>query len=162
MVNNKFQMESVNRGVDDFDDTEDYQVRIGNATRSSYFGFEAAVSRRVQSTQHIVYAPDVMEVDAVVASAASVIFVTRNADRSAWQIKYLQEVLRKIDPRKTKMVVLASCGPYDLLGVLNVKAAYVLCFEFTEPALEAAVEVIFGEDVEGAKGVVPVMGGRVR
>ena len=71
-------------------------------------------------------------------------------------------------------LVLASCGPYDLL--LGAAAApgfggeeeewvgldevgYVASFEFTPDALDAAAAVIFGE--EEARGRAPVCGGNI-
>ena len=97
-----------------------------------------------------------------IVHATSVLFVTRNTQSSPWQLDQLREViwLRK-DSRR--VVVLATRGPYDLLtadieGLRDV--AYVACFEYTVGALDAAVAVIFGEEV--AKGTVPVCGGNVR
>ena len=96
-----------------------------------------------------------------IVHAISVLFVTRNTQSSPWQLDQLREVIRlRKDSRR--VVVLATRGPYDLLtadieGLRDV--AYVACFEYTVGALDAAVAVIFGEEV--AKGTVPVCGGNV-
>ena len=134
----------------------------------SYVALADAVSRRVGGASvHAVFSqvkPLGAELQDAIVRAAFVLFVTRNADRSTWQLDQLREVLqlRKVS---RGVVVLASRAPYDLLevptdmveGLRDV--GYVACFEFTVGALEAAVKVIFGEAV--AKGIVPVCGGNV-
>jgi beta-N-acetylhexosaminidase len=116
-------------------------------------------------------------------AASSVLFVTRNADRSTWQLDRLREVLRRVGkkegppqpqpqpPSRCRVVVLASCGPYDLLlggtgpgfgeeeGLGLDEVGYVASFEFTPEALDAAAAVIFGE--EEARGRAPVCGGNI-
>jgi beta-N-acetylhexosaminidase len=127
----------------------------------------AAVSRRVSGEPvHAFYSPVEplrAELRDAIVRATSVLFVTRNADHSAWQLDRLREVLQ-LRKESRRVVVLASCGPYDLLaaptdieGLRDV--GYVASFEFTVGALEAAVAVVFGEVV--AKGKVPVCGGNV-
>jgi beta-N-acetylhexosaminidase len=135
---------------------------------------------------------------------SSVLFVTRDADRSTWQLDRLRDVLRRLGKanersswstwqpnrlrdvlrrlgkgnegssrRKATVVVLASCGPYDLLpqavtpGLKKEEGtevgldevAYLVSFDYTGNALDAAAGVIFGE--EDAKGRVPVCGGNI-
>ena len=133
----------------------------------SYLALADAVSRRVGGASvHAVYSqvkPIGPELQDAIVHATCVIFVTRSAG-STWQLDTLREVLR-LRKESRGVVVLASRAPYDLLapptdmveGLRDV--GYVACFEFTVGALEAAVEVIFGEAV--AKGIVPVCGGNV-
>jgi beta-N-acetylhexosaminidase len=158
----------------------------------SYLAFAAGIGERVNGASlHGVYSSQVpldAEVrDAIGRAAASssisVLFVTRNADRTPSQLDRLREVLLLLSPsekeegsppssnthtntHKHRVVVLASYGPYDLLraaprfeGLGLEKAAYVACFEFTVEALDAAAAVIFGE--EEARGRVLVCGGDV-
>jgi len=155
------------------------ELRIA-AAGPTYLSFAAGVSRRVNGASlHDVYSPEEplsAEVgDAIDRGlASSVLFVTRNADRAAWQLDRLREVLRRVGKkgsrRLDKVVVLASYGPYDLLraatgsldgeeGMGLDEVGYVACFEPTPTALDAATAVIFGE--EGARGRVPVCGGNV-
>ena len=134
----------------------------------SYVALADAVSRRVGGASvHAVFSqvkPLGAELQDAIVRAAFVLFVTRNADRSTWQLDQLREVLqlRKVS---RGVVVLASRAPYDLLEVPTEMVeglrdvGYVACFEFTVGALEAAVKVVFGEAV--AKGIVPVCGGNV-
>ena len=164
-------------------DTGDYVDAVPgglrNAAGSSYLSFAAGVSRRVNgASMHGVYSPEEplgAELgDAIDRGAvSSVLFVTRDADRSAWQLDQLQEVLRRVGKvnegsrRKVRVVVLASCGPYDLLpraapsslGQELDEVAYLVSFESTPNALDAAAAVIFGE--EEARGRVPVCGGNI-
>jgi beta-N-acetylhexosaminidase len=136
-----------------------------DAAGSSYVALAEAVSRHVGGASvHAVYSPEESlgaELRDAIERATSVLVVTCNADRSAWQLDRLREVLRLRKSRR--VVVLASCAPYDLLGETDIEGlcdvGYVASFEFTVGALEAAVEVVFGEVV--AKGTVPVCGGNV-
>ena len=134
---------------------------------SPYLALAENVSRRVDGKSvHLVYFPGGplgAETQDAVVRATAVLFVTRNADRSTWQLDKLREVL-KLRKESRRVVVLASCAPYDLLappadieGLRDV--GYVASFETTVGALDAAAAVIFGEEV--AKGKVPVCGGNV-
>jgi beta-N-acetylhexosaminidase len=144
-----------------------------------YLSFAAGINKRVNGASlHGVYSPE-ESVGAEIGDAidrgavSSILFVTRNADRSAWQLDRLREVLRRLGKgtedgrssslRKVTVVVLASCGPYDLLregkGTGLDEVAYLVSFEFTPDALDAAAAVIFGE--EEARGRAPVCGGNV-
>jgi len=132
-----------------------------------YLALAESVSKCVGGASvHAVYSPDKplgADLQDAIVRATSVLFVTRNADRSFWQPGRLQEVLR-LRKESRRVVLLASCAPYDLLappmdieGLRDV--GYVASFEFTAEALDAAAAVIFGEEV--AKGKVPVCGGNV-
>jgi len=154
--------------------------------------FATGIGERVNGASlHSVYSPEMpLGADvrdaigrAAASSSISVLFVTRDADRSPSQLDRLREVLlllclpekgegpplssnTRTRTHKHRVVVLASCGPYDLLraaprfeGLGLENAAYVACFEFTVEALGAAAAVIFGE--EEASGRVPVCGGDV-
>ncbi|KAG5651829.1 hypothetical protein H0H81_007261 [Sphagnurus paluster] len=112
-------MESVNAAVDDKDD-------VG----TSY----AALAEAVQG-RHVVYSASSGEVEGICDDIGGVIFVLRNADRSAWQREYMQRVLGACGG--IPVVLLASCGPYDLVGQEHLadRTAYVASFEFTREAL---------------------------
>ncbi|TFK96145.1 glycoside hydrolase [Pterulicium gracile] len=156
--------QSVNAAVDqDADEvltTKEGQIR--NTAGAHFASFARCIARRTTEMQHVVYSPTDSEPpsSAVLDAADSIIFITRNADRAPWQIEYLKRILGK--GKGKKVVVLASCAPYDLLGASGdgvEDVAYVASFEYTVEGLEAAARVLFGE-VE-ARGVVPVLGGRV-
>ena len=133
----------------------------------SYVALADSVSRRVGgASTHGVYLPGQplgAELQDAIVRATSVIFVTRNADRTIWQLDRLREALQ-LRKASRRVVVLASYAPYDLLaaptdieGLRDI--GYVASFEFRVGALDAAVAVIFGEEV--ARGKVPVCGGNV-
>ncbi|KAI0270756.1 glycoside hydrolase family 3 protein [Gloeopeniophorella convolvens] len=160
-------MESLNLAVDDADGvlrTVDGKLR--NTAGPSYLAFAATISARVEGASlHAVYSPGEplsAELRDALGHADAVVFVTRNADRSTWQLDGLREVLRLRKDAK-RLVVLATCAPYDLLAASELEGlrgvGYVASFEFTAKALDAAAAVIFGD--ETAKGTVPVCGGRV-
>ncbi|KAH9016811.1 glycoside hydrolase family 3 protein [Lactarius hengduanensis] len=124
-------MESLNLAVDDDDADRQRPARKNTAGPRSANAHEPFGGAELQD-------------------APSVLFVTRNADRSTWQL----------GRESRRVVVLASYAPYDLLaappdmeGLRDV--GYVASFEFTAGALDAAAAVIFGEEV--AKGKVEQM-----
>lgn len=157
------EMESLNKAIDDADGvlrTSEGQVR--NTAGPSYLAFAASISRRATTSHHIVYTSREKLGASDIKDATAIIFVTRNADRSPWQIDHLRSVLQSEGDIPT--VLLQSCAPYDLLNVDQEHQGQVPipslgCFEFTPPALEAAAAVLFGE-IE-ARGRVPVLGGSV-
>ena len=146
------EVESVNKAVDDEEEK--------NTAGPHYIAFAASVRTRREDTQHVVYSRLQGDIpDEVVASLrpsvrpALLIFVTRNADRSTWQVEYLRKLKRYI-PGETAVVVLASCGPYDLVDAPDVEYACVGSFEYTVAGLDAAAGLILGGDV--GRGRVPV------
>jgi beta-N-acetylhexosaminidase len=158
-------LERINPAVDDSTAIK----QAGNAahkevTLEGYNTFLAEVSARVQKCEHFVYSPEESESqslrdDVLHALSASdkVVFITRNADRAAWQLTYLRKVISVVDPNATgRIVVVSSCGPYDLSceASRGIDLPCVCAFEFTNPAMASAAKVIFGE-LE-ANGNVPV------
>jgi len=144
------EVESVNKAVDDEGE--------GNRAGPHYVAFAAGIG---EGTQHIVYSklpgPEA-EVPAEVVRALRreptlVIFVTRNANSSQWQLGYLRKLGRHVSG-STAVVMLASCGPYDLLDAKDLGYACVGSFEYTRAALEKAGAVILGRG--RARGRVPV------
>ncbi|KZV99742.1 glycoside hydrolase [Exidia glandulosa HHB12029] len=135
--------------------TADGAVR--NTAGPSYIALANALGPALAT--HIVYNPrSPLSKDAIIhiASAAAVIFATRNAsgDAGAWQIERLREVVAL--ESGAKLLVISTCTPYDLVDAARVApgAALLATFEFTKEALEAAVRVAFGE--MKATGQIPV------
>ncbi|KZP30131.1 glycoside hydrolase family 3 protein [Athelia psychrophila] len=160
------EMQSLNKAVDDADGVlrtgEGGTVR--NTAGPSYLALAALIARRTLSSQHIVYSSKALDKEEL-RGADVILFVTRNADQSPWQLEHLETLLEAkkkagSEEIKADIVVLQSCGPYDLLklrGALTVPS--LACFEFTPPAFEAAVNVLLGD--KEATGIVPVLGGLV-
>ncbi|KAJ3495147.1 hypothetical protein NLJ89_g10673 [Agrocybe chaxingu] len=103
-------MESVNRAVDLGDSIlkgPDGVVR--NTAGPSYLALAKMFEGRVETT-HIVYG----EKDAVTTldGVGAVVFVMRNADLWRWQLEYLEQLRPSV-----LLVLVSSCGPYDLADV---------------------------------------------
>ncbi|KLO10001.1 glycoside hydrolase [Schizopora paradoxa] len=162
--------ESINLAVDDpevegahGDDegilrTESGVVR--NRAGESYLAFARAVERnagRDNVMGHFVFFPSDFSQTKILLENA-VIVCLRNAHQpsSAWQIQFLKRILNSALP-STRVVVVLTCGPYDLSGqdaaslsvvkMLKGRGEPVLCtFEFTKEALEAAVDALYGQN----------------
>ncbi|KIK93761.1 glycoside hydrolase family 3 protein [Paxillus rubicundulus Ve08.2h10] len=158
------QMESLNKAVDDAaGELRSSSDQVKNTAGPHYLAFAASVSARRSGSQHFAYSrlsPDddaSSELSSTLRNQemhpAGIIFVTRNADRSTWQLEYLRKLKRHI-PNRTAVIILASCAPYDLIAALDIEYPCLVSFEYTPAALEAASAVIFGENV--ANGRVPV------
>lgn len=148
-------VESLNAAVDDAEGvqrTEKGHVR--NAAAPYYTFFAESVRHRAGRVEHLVYVADF---DCRRDFGQGVIFVTRNADRSAWQLDVLERV--RTQTIGLPLVVLASCAPYELFSrrVLGVQAC-VASFEYTSEALEAAARVVFNEIPPVGKAPVSIRG----
>jgi len=138
--------ESVNKAVDDDDDegvrrTADGIVR--NTAGASYLAFCQSIEKRAAKCKHIVYAPGETFGHLVGPEESDgIIFVMRNADRGLWQRSYLESLATTLGNRGFPVVIVASCGPYDLDTVPSkIKTGYIATFEFTSDALEAACDI---------------------
>lgn len=148
--------ESINLAVDDAEGKlRDGAGRLRNTAGPSYLALAGFVAQRAPM-QHAVYAPGdsiTPELKDSLRTATSVIIATRNAfERGVWQIDYIRELLKLCS--HTKVVLLSTCAPYDLMHLQDIAMPCVATFEFTVPALEAAVQVLFGE--AKAEGKMPV------
>ncbi|KAF8471494.1 glycoside hydrolase [Gautieria morchelliformis] len=147
------QMEVLNRAVDDAENiirTADGKLR--NTAGPSYTAFATALHGQLPYSTHVVYGPG----DAPPSNFEGthrIIFATRSADRSTWQLEYLQSLLKAVG--SLKVVVLATLTPYEVLApVAGPQAAYMCSFEFTPQALRAAAGAMFHDSP--ATGCVPV------
>jgi beta-N-acetylhexosaminidase len=156
--------DSLNRAVDDAEGLQTQGGKLGNTAAPSDKSFGSSISARTRNMHHVVYAKNFAVTEELAKRLSAVkyiVFATRNADRSAWQLKFLSTIarLKNVD---TEVIVVSICAPYDLLNAksdLDFPFAYLATFEFTPPALEAATRVIFGE--VKPTGKVPVLGGNV-
>ncbi|KAG6853161.1 hypothetical protein C0991_006449 [Blastosporella zonata] len=147
-------MESLNKAVDDAENLlRDRSGRLRNTAGASYLALASEVQKRAPTAKHIVYSND-EEIEYITNNVGAIVFVLRNADRSVWQRDYLKTLLARCD--NIPVILLASCGPYDLAGEhdLRNKTAFVASFEFTREAFQAFVGVVF-DGIEG-QGRVPV------
>ena len=67
---------------------------------------------------------------------------------------FFKKVVAAMGDRSTKLIAVSSCAPYDLLTLGQLPVPAIATFEFTVPALEAAVAAIYGE--APVSGTIPV------
>lgn len=72
--------------------------------------------------------------------AAAILMVTVNALHDPQQVQVMQEFIKLGRP----LIGLAPYSPYDLLAFPEL-ATYLVTYEYTHPAIAAAVRVLFGE-----------------
>lgn len=135
--------------------------KLRNTAGPSYVSFARALKARLPKSSHLVYAASDSSSIALrealtnaIISAQSIVFTTRNAHQtsSSWQITVLRRVLKEIrdSTGNVRVIVLASCAPYDYAGLqeyADTETLPVLCtYEFTKEALEAAAHVLCGMD----------------
>lgn len=152
-------MEALNRAVDDAEDQlRDAAGNLRNTVGPSYTAFARSIAQRVPAIEHVVYAPN-DDIGRALAenllAAGSVIFATRNGyEKGAWQVDFFKKVVAAMGDRSTKLIAVSSCAPYDLLTLGQLPVPAIATFEFTVPALEAAVAAIYGE--APVSGTIPV------
>lgn len=147
-------IESLNRAVDDAEGVlRDPAGRLRNTAGPSYLALASEFERRVK-VRHVVYSSNDTEAEAITADVGAVVFVLRNADRSVWQKQHMDKVLGRC--KDIPVVLLASCGPYDLVGrdELRDRTVYIASFEFRQEAFAAVAGVVL-DGVEG-RGRMPV------
>jgi beta-N-acetylhexosaminidase len=83
--------------------------------------------------------------------ADTVIFATRNASLSPYQKDFGLSLGKKLGK---KLIVIATCDPYDFLKEKGEVKNYITIYEPTIPAFKSAVDVMFG--VTKALGTLPV------
>ncbi|KAF8175151.1 glycoside hydrolase family 3 protein [Pholiota molesta] len=140
-------MQAVNRAVDSGDGTLVGPNGVRNTAGAAYLALANSVAKRAQ-VKHIVYSEGDEIAEDLFEGIDGVMFVMRNADLSKWQLEYL--VRLELSGRKgVPVILMSSCGPYDLAGQRASYAGwtgYVATYEFTGEALEAATGVVFGEE----------------
>jgi beta-N-acetylhexosaminidase len=91
--------------------------------------------------------------DALLTTADLVIVATINAHLDQRQVDLMKHILQSGKPT----IGLATCDPYDL-SVFPELGTYLATYEYTVPALVAAVEVLFGEAIAGGRLPVTIPG----
>ena len=155
--------ESLNRAVDDEEAVpKPRNGGIRNTAAPSDIFFGSSISARSRNMHHVVYTKDLTVTDELgkhLSTAKYIVFATRNADRSAWQLRALSAIA-EVKNADTEVIIISTCAPYDLLNArLEFPFTYLATFEFTRPALETVTRVIFGEAQPTAK--VPVLSGNI-
>jgi len=86
-----------------------------------------------------------------IAASEVIIFATRNASLEPYQKAFGRSLGEKYGK---KLIVVATCDPYDFLEEKAEIKNYITIYEPTIPAFKAAADIIFG--VAKAKGCLPV------
>lgn len=89
------------------------------------------------------------EILRVAANADAVVLATRNARLAPYQ----KDMATKLSGSTKKLVVVATCDPYDFLHDEPIET-YLTIYEPTSSAFKAAADVLFG--TSSAKGQLPV------
>jgi beta-N-acetylhexosaminidase len=133
-----------------------------NKAPSPDISFASFIAARTENVHHVFYTKGFIvteESGRSLSAAKYIVFATRNADRSPWQLETLSTIF-KVKGAGTQVIVVSTSAPYDLLNTtIDFPFAYLATFEFTRPAFEAVTRVIFGE--VKPIGKVPVLDGRV-
>ncbi|KAI9743394.1 MAG: hypothetical protein M1818_003241 [Claussenomyces sp. TS43310] len=86
-----------------------------------------------------------------IKAADALILATRNARLSQYQLDLGLRLGQLIG---NKLIVIATCDPYDFLNETSVIPNYIAIYEPTVPAFKSAADVIFG--ATKAEGTLPV------
>lgn len=139
------EMESVNRAVD----TDEGKIVgtdgvIRNRAGPSYAAFGKVLKSRVTHLKHVVYGSSGQMDGSLSGDIGGVVFVMRNADVRRWQLKQLEAL--DLKGRNVPVVLVSSCGPYDLRGLETQYkdwTRYICTYEFTLEGLVAMLPKLF-------------------
>ncbi|KAI7894471.1 glycoside hydrolase superfamily [Mucor mucedo] len=92
------------------------------------------------NTEYVIYKEDSQDLSACISQADYVIMGTANGNLYPFQSK-LVNIAQSI---AKKLIVVAVINPYDLMSFPGVDT-YVVTFEYTPPAHESFVRILFGE-----------------
>lgn len=92
------------------------------------------------NTEYVIYKEDSQDLSACISQADYVIMGTANGNLYPFQSK-LVNLAQSI---AKKLIVVAVINPYDLMSFPDVDT-YAVTFEYTPPAHEAFVSILFGE-----------------
>ncbi|VDB87587.1 unnamed protein product [Peniophora sp. CBMAI 1063] len=159
--------QSLNLAVDDAEGVlRTPEGRLRNTAGASFLALAAAMRARLipdgGALTHVVLSFDDSQNpnnEAMVKAkdVDRIVYITRDAHRggAAWQKTVLEDLFSQHGGEK--MFVISTCAPYDVIYAQHAWTGEVptlATFEFTAPALEAAVAVLFKE--REATGKTPV------
>lgn len=108
-----------------------------------FHSFYDSLRRRHANTDYVIYKDDSDALDdRRIQDAAYVIVGTANANLHPFQVNLVKRVHGLVGD--SKLVVAAVINPYDLMAFPDV-ATYLVTYEYTPPAHEAVVKIMFGE-----------------
>ncbi|KAL9551556.1 hypothetical protein PS6_004951 [Mucor atramentarius] len=99
-----------------------------------------SLHRRHANTEYIIFKQDTPDLTDAIKSADIVIVGTANGNLHPFQADLVQ--LASLHAKK--LIVIAVINPYDLMAFPSI-STYLVTYEYTPPAHEAAARLIFGE-----------------
>jgi len=120
-------------------------------TPASYITLLRACNPSVIDVRFYDEKPFTREIEDQIASADTVILVTRDASLRPYQKTLGLSLGAKLGE---KLIVIATCDPYDFIDEKDTVKNYMTIYDPPTPAFEAAVDVLFG--TSKANGVLPV------
>jgi beta-N-acetylhexosaminidase len=120
-------------------------------TPASYIDVLQSQNSSIKDIRFLDSVPLSRETEKDIEEAEVVIFATRNASLSKYQKDVGLSLGKKLGK---KLVVIATCDPYDFLGEVEEVKNYITIYEPTISAFKSAVDVIFG-NTQG-QGKLPV------
>ncbi|KAI9484373.1 glycoside hydrolase superfamily [Zychaea mexicana] len=110
--------------------------------------FHQSLVKRHSNIDYIIYTPgsDIGELTESIRKADWVIIGTANANLHTFQV----DMVKHVHKEAKRLVVAAVMNPYDLMAFPEIDT-YVVAYEYTPPAHEAAIKVIFGETTPNSK-----------
>ncbi|KAF9040166.1 glycoside hydrolase superfamily [Panaeolus papilionaceus] len=139
------QMETINPAVDSEEGVlKNADGSVRNTAGPYYLALAKSLEEKLMGRlKHTVYSNQ--QELSLEANAGGMIFVLRNADTKPWQIECLKQVATQAQNKKIPVVLVSSCGPYDLVGLEETFigwTTYIQTFEFTIPGLYGIVSLI--------------------
>lgn len=119
--------------------------------RSSFMDLLEPDNPLVQVIQYFDSKPLGQAEEALISQADVVIFCTRNASLSPYQKDLGLSLGKKLG---SKLIVVATCDPYDFLDDIETIQNYITTYEPTPEAFQSAIDIIFG--AIPASGTLPV------
>lgn len=120
-------------------------------TPAEYFNLLKAHNAQILEVRFYDSIPLSAESEKRIQEADIVIFATRNASLSTYQKDFGLTLGSKFGE---KLIVIATCDPYDFLEEVDEIKNYITIYEPTIPAFKSAVDVLFG--ITQAVGQLPV------
>nr|AGC24356.1 N-acetyl-beta-D glucosaminidase [Rhizomucor miehei]4ZM6_A Chain A, N-acetyl-beta-D glucosaminidase [Rhizomucor miehei CAU432]4ZM6_B Chain B, N-acetyl-beta-D glucosaminidase [Rhizomucor miehei CAU432] len=116
------------------------QTLAVDSEKEPFNSFHASLLKRHTNLEYIIYNEETPDLSQKIQEADWVIIGTANANLYPFQVRMVQQA-QKLAKR---LVVAAVMNPYDQMCFPQVDT-YLVTYEYTPPAHEAAVRLIFGE-----------------
>ncbi|KAI8641601.1 glycoside hydrolase superfamily [Parasitella parasitica] len=100
----------------------------------------ASLCRRHTNTEYVIFKQGTPDLTSVIQSANIVIVGTANGNLHPFQA----DLVKLASLHAKKLIVIAVINPYDLMAFPTI-STYLVTYEYTPPAHEAVVRLIFGE-----------------